>query len=69
MINRIQSGEIDGDRSDEYVDELEEAQITSASFPEQCPNCYAAVPKQPRGVTTYSCEFCGVIVLPIGTVG
>jgi hypothetical protein len=69
MINRIQSGEIDGDRSDEYLDELEASQITSASFPEQCPNCYAAVPKQPRGVTTYSCEFCGVIVLPIGTVG
>lgn len=69
MINRIQSGEIDGDRSDEYLDELEAAEITSASFPEQCPNCYAAVPKQPRGVTTYSCEFCGVIVLPIDTVG
>lgn len=64
MINRIQSGEIDGDRSDEYVDELEAAGITSASFPEQCPNCYAAVPPQPRGVTVYECEFCGATVMP-----
>jgi hypothetical protein len=64
MINRIQSGEIDGDRSDEYVDELEAAGITSASFPEQCPNCYAAVPPQPRGVTVYECAFCGATVMP-----
>ena len=64
MINRIQSGEIDGDRSDEYLDELEAAGITSASFPEQCPNCYAAVPPQPRGVTVYECEFCGATIMP-----
>jgi len=67
MINRIQSGEIDGDRSDEYQDELEAAQITSASFPEQCPNCYAAVPEQPRGVTTYTCEFCGATIQPLSS--
>ncbi len=65
MINRIQSGEIDGDRSDEYLDELEAAQITSASFPEQCPACYAAIPEQPRGVTVYACEFCGATVQPV----
>jgi hypothetical protein len=68
MINRIQSGDIDADRSDEYLDELEAAQITSASFPEQCPNCYAAVPEQPRGVTTYTCEFCGATVQPLSAV-
>ncbi|MCA9916316.1 MAG: hypothetical protein KC445_00110 [Anaerolineales bacterium] len=65
MLNRIQSGEIDGDRSEEYLDELEAAEITSASFPEQCPNCYAAIPEQPRGVTVYTCEFCGATVQPI----
>lgn len=64
MINRIQSGEIDEDRSDEYMDELEAAEITSASFPTQCPNCFAAVPEQPRGVTSYICEFCGATILP-----
>ncbi|MCA9945739.1 MAG: hypothetical protein H6656_14010 [Ardenticatenaceae bacterium] len=65
MINRIQSGEIDGDRSDEYLDELEAAQITSASFPAQCPGCFAAIPEQPRGVTSYVCEFCGATVNPL----
>jgi phage shock protein A len=65
MINRIQSGEIDGDRSEEYLDELEAAEITSASFPEQCPNCFAAIPAQPRGVTSYSCTFCGATVQPL----
>lgn len=64
MINRIQSGEIDSDRSDEYVDELETAGIVSASFPEKCPGCFAAVPEQPRGVTSYVCEYCGATVLP-----
>lgn len=66
MINRIQSGEIDGERSEEYLDELEAAGITSASFPEKCSNCFAAVPEQPRGVTSYVCEFCGATVLPEG---
>ena len=65
MINRVQSGEIDGDRSDEYLEELEAAQITSASFPAQCPSCYAAIPQQPRGVTSYTCEFCGAAVQPL----
>jgi archaellum component FlaC len=65
MLNRIQSGEIDGDRSDEYLDELEAAEITSASFPEQCPACFAAIPEQPRGVTSHVCEFCGATVQPL----
>ncbi|MFZ1399159.1 MAG: hypothetical protein WAS33_19790 [Candidatus Promineifilaceae bacterium] len=65
MLNRIQSGEIDGDRSEAYLDELEAAEITSASFPEQCPNCFAAIPEQPRGVTLYTCEFCGATVPPV----
>lgn len=67
MINRIQSGEIDGDRSDEYLDELEAAEITSASFPEQCPTCFAAIPVQPRGVTSYVCDFCGATVQPVNS--
>ncbi|MEZ4592353.1 MAG: hypothetical protein R3D55_14600 [Chloroflexota bacterium] len=65
MLNRIQSGEIDSDRSEAYLDELDAAEITSASFPEQCPNCFAAIPPQPRGVTVYTCEFCGATVPPL----
>jgi hypothetical protein len=64
MIKRIQSGEIDSDRADEYVESLEEAQETALSFPTQCPNCYAAVPTPPRGVLTVTCEFCGTIIKP-----
>ena len=67
MINRIQSGEIDGDRSEGYLEELETASITSARFPEQCPTCFAALPVQPRGVTSCSCEFCGATVRPLGS--
>jgi len=64
MIKRIQTGDIDKDRSEEYVEELETAGIVSASFPAQCPNCFAAVPEQPRGVTSYTCEFCGAVITP-----
>ncbi len=64
MIKRVQTGDIDADRSDEYVEELETAGITSASFPTSCPNCYAPIPAQPRGVTSYTCEFCGAVVAP-----
>jgi ribosome-associated translation inhibitor RaiA len=64
LIKSVQTGEIDQDRCAEYVDELEESGITSASFPSQCPNCFAPIPQQPRGVTSYTCGFCGVVVQP-----
>lgn len=64
MIKRVQTGDIDKDRSDEYLEELESSGIVSASFPTECPNCYAAIPPQPRGVTSYSCDFCGAVVKP-----
>ena len=64
MIKRVQTGEIDQDRSDEYVDELEAAAAITASFPTQCPNCFAAVPPPDRGVTSLSCEFCGAVITP-----
>ncbi len=64
MIKRVQTGEIDEDRSDEYVDELEEMEAITANFPTQCPNCFAAVPKPDRGVTSLTCEFCGAVIEP-----
>ena len=63
-IKRIQTGEIDGDRADEYVESLEEAQKTTLTFPSQCPNCFATVPAPPRGVLTTTCEFCNVVIKP-----
>ncbi|MCP4424204.1 MAG: hypothetical protein GY803_06925 [Chloroflexi bacterium] len=64
LIKRVQTGEIDDDRAQEYMDELEEAQATAVSFPTQCPNCFAAVPTPPRGVTSAACEFCGATIVP-----
>ena len=64
MIKCIQTGEIDSDRAEEYVESLEEAQSTALTFPSQCPNCFAAVPTPPRGVLTTTCEFCNAVIKP-----
>ena len=64
MIKRVQTGEINEDRSDEYVDELAAAEAITASFPTQCPTCFAAITPPDRGVTSMSCEFCGAVIQP-----
>lgn len=65
IIKRIQTGEIDRDRADEYVDDMEDADETAAAFPEFCPTCFAPVPPQPRGITSYTCQFCGTEITPV----
>ncbi len=64
MLKRVQSDDIDNDRADEYLDEMEAAEGIAAAFPELCPNCFAPVPPQPRGITSYTCEFCGTVITP-----
>jgi len=64
LIKRVQTGEIDADRAQEYVDELEEAKETAVSFPTQCPNCFAAVPTPARGIASVACEFCNATITP-----
>ena len=64
MIKRVQTGDIDNDRADEYIDEAEAAEKTAAAFPEKCSNCFADIPPQQRGTTSYTCEFCGAIIMP-----
>ncbi|KAA3662898.1 MAG: hypothetical protein DWQ04_12150 [Chloroflexi bacterium] len=64
MIKRIQTGDIDEDRADDYVEEMETAAETAAAFPEKCPTCFADVPVQQRGVTSVTCEFCGTEITP-----
>ena len=59
MIKRVRSGDIDKDRAEEFVDEMEEAATATLSLPTQCPTCYAPVPPQPRGITSLVCDFCG----------
>lgn len=65
MLKRVQTGEIDDDRADDYMEEVEVAEAVTASFPTQCPNCYAAVQPPPRGATSLTCEFCGTVIIPI----
>ena len=64
MIKRVQTGEIDEDRAEEYLEEVAEAEVIMASFPGQCPTCFAAVEPPPRGATSLTCEFCGTVMTP-----
>lgn len=67
MIKRVQTGEIDGDRADEYLEEVEAAEAVTASFPTECPTCFAAVQPPPRGATSVTCEFCNTVIMPQAT--
>jgi hypothetical protein len=64
LVRRVTSGEIDEDRADDYVEELEGAEAIAAAFPSECPNCYAALEAPPRGVSSVTCEFCGAVITP-----
>ncbi len=71
MIKRVQTGEIDRDRAEAFVEEAETAAASTAALPEKCPFCFAAIPIQPRGVSRVVCDFCGSTVTatrpPAGT--
>jgi hypothetical protein len=64
-IKRVKSGDINKDRAEAYVEELEAAEETAASFPTECPNCFAQIPAPPRGVPSISCDFCGTVIMPM----
>jgi phage shock protein A len=68
-IKRVETGGIDADRADEYVEEIGTAAEAAASFPTQCPTCFAPVPTPPRGVTSVTCEFCSTVITPSHTGG
>jgi hypothetical protein len=63
-IKRVQSGEINNDREEEYLEEIKAALAVAGTFPAQCPNCFASVPTPPRGVVSVDCEFCGSAIRP-----
>jgi hypothetical protein len=63
-IKQVQTGEINRDRDEDYVEALQQAEATAASFPTQCPNCFAPVPTPPRGAPSVVCEFCGTVIMP-----
>ena len=62
-IKRVQTGDINRDRHEAYVAEVEAAD--TVLFPTQCPSCFAAVPPAPRGVRALTCEFCGATINPL----
>lgn len=64
MVRKVTSGDIDDDRADDYVEELEGVETVAAAFPSECPNCFAPFEAPPRGVTTAQCEFCGAVITP-----
>jgi hypothetical protein len=65
VIKLVQTREIDGLRAEPFVAAMEAAAAATASIPEQCPSCLAAIPPQPRGVLSYTCEFCGGVVTAV----
>jgi hypothetical protein len=62
-IKRVQTGDINRDRHEAYLAEVETAD--SVLFPTQCPSCFAAVPPAPRGARALTCEFCGATINPL----
>ncbi len=58
VLKMVRNGEIDGLRAEAFVGAMEEAAAATATIPQQCPSCLASVPPQPRGVLSYTCEFC-----------
>ena len=64
LIKRVKSGEIDEDRDDDFVEEVEAAMAVAGTFPAECPSCFAPVPPPGRGVSSVTCEFCGATIIP-----
>jgi hypothetical protein len=63
LLKRVQNGDINRDRHEQYVAEVEAA--ARLQFPTQCPNCFAAVPTPPRGARSAICEFCNAVINPL----
>lgn len=67
-LKRVQTGEIDQDRAEEYVAEVEKAAARVNLFPTKCPACFAPLPTPPRGARTITCDYCGTVVKPLDDV-
>jgi len=67
-LKRVQTQEIDRDRDEAYLEEVEAAASRAAQFPTKCPSCFAPLPTPPRGATTVTCNYCGTVVKPLEDV-
>ncbi len=64
LLKRVINGEIDEDRAEEFLAEVDQAEMLAAGFPENCPNCMAKLPAVHRGATSVTCEYCDSVVTP-----
>lgn len=63
-IKRVQTGRIDGDRAEAFAEDVADAEALAASFPNQCPACYAPLARPARGADHVRCEYCNAVVGP-----
>ena len=63
LINRVQSGEIDRERTAAAVAEVEALAEAISEIPSNCPNCSAPLDQTVvRGMTEITCRFCASII-------
>jgi len=63
-IKRVQTGEVDADRAEAFAEDVADAEALVASFPNQCPACFAPLSRPPRGADHARCEYCNAIIGP-----
>lgn len=63
-IKRVQTGQIDGDRAEAFAEDVADAEALAASFPTQCPTCFAPLDRPPRGADHARCAYCNAVVGP-----
>lgn len=63
-IKRVQTGEVDADRAEAFAEDVADAEALAASFPTQCPTCFAPLARPPRGADHARCEYCSAVVGP-----
>lgn len=63
-IKQVQTGQVDGDRAEDFAEDVADAEALAASFPTQCPTCLAPLARPPRGANHVRCEYCNAVVGP-----
>lgn len=63
LINRVKSGEIDGERTSGAKEEAKELDAARKEIPTNCPNCSAPIDATVfRGVPQITCRYCGSVI-------
>jgi hypothetical protein len=60
LVNRVKSGEIDGERTGQAMAEAKKLDAALKEIPTNCPNCSAPIDQEiVRGATQIICNYCG----------